>query len=81
MVIKSRRPVCMTFAFLTLIAIVLIVISLVLPQLISCVQLIFSELPGFIDELIEQMAALNVLPENTMETLSEEDWDSRMGHP
>lgn len=79
MVIKSRRPVCMTFAFLTLIAIVLIVISLVLPQLISCVQLIFSELPGFIDELIEQVAALNVLPENTMETLSEEDWDSRMG--
>ena len=47
-VIKLRRPICLVGAFLTLIAIVVLIVSLVVPQLVSCFRLIFAELPGFI---------------------------------
>lgn len=78
-VVKSRRPVCMVAAFVTLIAVVMIIIRLVVPQLISCIQLILSQLPGFIEMVIEEVAELHILPEDIMKALSSEDWNSRIG--
>ena len=49
---QLRRPVCMVLAFLTLVAIVVLVFGLVLPQLGECIGLIIAELPGFMEEVI-----------------------------
>jgi len=76
---KSRRPVCMVGSFLTVIAIVVLVVSLVLPQLISCVQLLLSELPGAITFVIEKAENLGIFPSNIIASLSEIDWQSRIG--
>jgi len=76
---KSRRPVCMIGAFLSLAVIIMLVISLVVPQLISCGKLIFSELPGAIEMLIDKAAEWNILPENILAALSSVDWKSRLG--
>lgn len=78
-VIKSRRPVCMVGAFATLITIVLLLIRLVLPQFISCVQLIFAELPGFIEVIINEIEDMHILPENIMDSLSSENWREQIG--
>ena len=40
-----RRPVCMALAFLTLVAVIVALIQIILPQLISCVQVLLSSLP------------------------------------
>ncbi|MDF2838529.1 MAG: hypothetical protein K0S60_232 [Evtepia sp.] len=42
---NSRRPVCMLLAFSSLILILVCVILLILPELISCVQLLGMEIP------------------------------------
>lgn len=42
---KSRRPVCMLLAFSSLILILVCVILLIVPELISCVQLLGNEIP------------------------------------
>ncbi|EET60860.1 hypothetical protein BRYFOR_07323 [Marvinbryantia formatexigens DSM 14469] len=76
---KSRRPVCMVLAFATLAAIIVLVIGLVVPQLYSCIQLILSTLPGVMEDLVEAVEKLDVLPEDVMNAFSNVDWQSRIG--
>lgn len=44
----SRRPVCVVFSFLSAIAIIVLVLNIVIPELISAIKLITSEIPPFI---------------------------------
>lgn len=76
---KSRRPVCMILAMVTLIAVVVLVIWLIVPQLVSCVQLLFAEVPDALKRLVAWLDNLNVLPENIENTLSSIDWKSKIG--
>lgn len=76
---KSRRPVCMLGAFVTLAAVVVLIVWLIVPELVSCVQLILAELPGFISEVIRRVDELNILPENIIDMLYKVDWQSRIG--
>lgn len=76
---KSRRPICMVLSIASLIAVVSLIIYLVVPQLSSCVQLIFAELPGALKNLVAWLDELNILPENIVDTLAAVDWKSRIG--
>jgi len=76
---KSRRVVCMVASFITLLAVVALIVSLVVPQLTSCIQLIFAELPDAITKLIARMDELDLLPEDIIELLKSIDWQSRIG--
>lgn len=78
-VVKSRRQVCMVSAFITLVAIVVLVIILVLPQLISCIQVIFAELPGFIEKIVDEVENLGILPEDIIKELDSKNWRERIG--
>lgn len=77
---KSRRPVCMAAAFITLAGIIVLVIGLVVPQLSSCVQLIFSALPDAIKSLVGVMEKLDILPGSVTDALSGVDWQSKIEH-
>ncbi len=77
-VAKSRRVVCMIVAFLTLIAIITLIVWLVLPQIWSGVQLIIAELPGFLKNVVTQIDEWEILPESVMDTLAGIDWRSRI---
>lgn len=76
--IKSRRPVCMVGAFVTLVAVVALVVYLVVPELVSCVQLLLAEVPGAMETLIEKLDAKELIPENILDTLASVDWKSRL---
>lgn len=78
-IIKSRRPISMLLAFFTVIAVGGIVLSLVVPQLISCVQLILSELPDAFNYIIEKCDELNIISDNYAGNLANIDWQSRIG--
>ena len=78
-VIRLRRPICLVGAFLTLIAIVVLIVSLVMPQLVSCFRLIFAELPGFIERTLIMVEEWGILPEDIMTALESIDWRSRIG--
>ena len=75
---KSRRPVCMLLAFLSLVAVVTLVIWLVVPQLWSAVGVIVAEIPGFIEAILEQVKAWGVLPEDILANLESIDWQSQI---
>ena len=76
--IKSRRPMCMLLAFSSLIAVVTLVIWLVVPQLVSAVGVIVAGIPGFIEGVLEQVKAWNILPEDILAYLESIDWQSQI---
>lgn len=76
---KSRRPVCLILAILTLLAIIAVVISLVLPQLISCVKHIISVLPSAINNVIDALSKSEYISKDLVATLSSIDWRSKIG--
>ncbi len=76
---KSKRPVCLTLAFLTLVAIVVLVFSLVIPQLVSCVQLIFAGLQSTVNLLVNKFENTEIIPKDIIERLTQIDWQSHIG--
>ena len=73
---KSRRPVCMLAAFVTMIAIIALIIGLVVPELVACVQLIFAELPSALGWVAVHLEKLSFLPESVTEFLNSINWES-----
>ncbi len=78
LLIKSKRPICMLGAFITLITVFFLIVRLVAPQLASCVQVILSEVPVLIEKGAALFREWGVLPENFTDSLTNVDWRSRI---
>ncbi len=78
-VLKSRRPVCVAAAFITLIAIVAFMIALVVPQLVDCVQLLAADLQTLLSALPAQVERFDILPEEMLNALSGLNWEEMIG--
>ena len=78
-VIRLRRPLCLLLAVISLLAIVTVVVWLILPELVSCVELLISQLPGAIESVIAWLGTLPFLPEDIVSSLSAIDWQSKIG--
>ena len=77
--IRSRRPVCMTLALLSVAAVILLVIGLIVPQLVSCVAVIINETPGVIRKALGYLEQWEILPGDILSALSAIDWQSKLG--
>ena len=77
--LKLKRPVCMLSAFLTLIAIVALVIGLILPQLVSCVRLIIERIPGFMANTLALIDQWELVPDDIIAQMAAVDWNSKIG--
>ncbi len=71
---KTKRPVCLTGAILTLAVVVSFVMFLVVPELAACVKLLVSEIPPAMEKLMQSEFVTNVLPKNVAEVLNSIDW-------
>lgn len=76
---KTRRPACMLLAFLTITAIIALIVILVVPQLVSGIQLILAELPGALEYVVKKALEWNIISDNAAGILSSIDWQSRIG--
>lgn len=77
--VKSRRPVCMLMAFLTLCAIVTLVILLIVPQLGSCIQIIIAGVPEVMKTVLAFVDERDLLSEEIITNLESIDWKSWIG--
>ncbi|MBR5322442.1 MAG: AI-2E family transporter [Clostridia bacterium] len=78
---KMRRPLCMILAFLTVAVVFAAVVWLIVPQLISCIQIMLSfaaKTPTFMKEFIEKANNWNFVPDKVIEYLSAIDWESKI---
>ena len=60
-VTRLRRPACMLAAYVSLLAIVTVIVWLVLPELVDCVELLISQLPDAIRSVITYLDTLPFL--------------------
>lgn len=74
----TRRPVCMTAAFLTVVAVVVLVVWLIIPKLGECVSVIVAKFPGLFEKALAFARGLDVMPEDILNSLSEIDWQSKL---
>ncbi len=73
-VAKTRRVVCMLAAIITLIALIALVIWQVIPELISCVGFLISEIPPAVDRVLNSELIRDILPEAAITYLDSIDW-------
>ena len=78
-VIRLRRPVCLLLAYLSLLAIITVIVWLILPELVDCVELLIAQLPGAIESLIAWLDTVPFLSEELLSTLHSIDWQSKIG--
>ncbi len=77
--LRTRRPVCMALAYISVLAIVALVVGLILPQLISCVGVIIAETPQVIKTFLSKLDQWQIIPKDILSSLSAIDWQSKIG--
>lgn len=73
---RSRRPVCIVGAILTICAIVALIVVLVLPELMDCLKFIISEIPPFIDRVLDSEVARAIMPGGMEAELDKINWST-----
>ena len=74
----TRRAVCMVIAFILLISIVVLIVCLIAPQLVSCIEIIIAEVPPLFGKAIKWLQSTQLLPEDIMAELASIDWKSNL---
>ncbi len=77
-VIKSRRPVCLLSAFLTLIIFIALLFWLVIPELVACARLLVAQVPDAISSLIDRIEGTGYLSDDIIASLQGIDWKARL---
>ncbi len=75
---KSRRPVCLIGAILTVLGIVALIGVLIAPQLVNCIKLLVAEVPAAISMLVEKLRTIEFISKDLINALSSIDWKSRI---
>lgn len=76
---KIKRPLCLGLAIVSFAAIFSLIIGLVLPQLISCIQLIISKAPDVMRAVIALLKKSELISDTVIASLSAIDWESKVG--
>ena len=77
-VLKTRRGLAVTLAFVSLISIVTIIIALVVPQLTKCVKMLIDEIPDALSFVVTQLDKFEFVPDDIIGFLSGIDWQSKI---
>ncbi len=77
-VLKSKRVVSLVLSYLTLVLIVVLVFSLVIPQFVSCIGIIIEEIPKYIPKVISKLNEFNVPTDDIVAELKGIDWQARI---
>ncbi len=77
-VLKSRTPVCLLLALISLIAFLTLIIVLIVPQLISCVKLLITQIPSFVESLILFLEKHEIDSTVILDKLTDIDWQTRL---
>lgn len=77
-VVKSRKAVSLVGAVITVLGIISLIIGLIAPQLVTCIQMLINEIPGAMDMLIVKLKENEFISKNLIDSLASIDWRSRL---
>lgn len=76
---KSRRPVCIIGALITLLGIVMLIVGLIAPQLVKCIMMLINEVPLAMERLLPKLREISIIPDDFIQQLANTNWQSRIG--
>ncbi len=76
--LTAKRIICMILAFLLLIGIVTLIVLLITPQLISCIEIIIAKVPPLFSSAVKWLQDTDILPDDIMAELASIDWKSNL---
>ena len=76
---KSRRPVCIVLAFVTLAAIITLIGLIIVPQFSSCISMLFTAVPEAVIGIVDSLTKQNILSQDVMKTVNSVDWQTFLG--
>ena len=76
--IKAKRPLCMVLAFITVVAIIALIIGLVLPQFVSCIMIVVDYVPDAVEWVVKWLDKLEYVPQDIIDMLVSIDWKSQL---
>ena len=74
----SRRVVCLIGAIITLVGIISLIAYLIVPELVSCVTFLVSEIPPLINTLLASDWVRELVPADTLSALGTVDWSANI---
>ncbi|MBQ4066508.1 MAG: AI-2E family transporter, partial [Clostridia bacterium] len=75
---RTRRPVCLVGAIVSLLLVITAIVLLVVPELVECVKFLIAEIPPLIEELLDSKLVKELVPKDILSTLAEIDWMSNI---
>lgn len=75
---KIKRPLCLCLAIISFLLVIALIIGLVVPQLISCIQLIIAKAPDAIDQIILLLKKSPLISQKLISSLTSIDWERRI---
>lgn len=75
LVVKSRRPVCLTLSLLSVAAVLALLLILVVPELAKCVSMLISQVPSTLNQMMDLLAGWELLTPRVAEELAGLDWN------
>jgi len=76
--LKLKRPVCMLLAIVTLLGVLSLVLWLVIPEFIACVQLLLSKIPAAITHVTEWLNERQLMTAEIATWLEGLEWKSKL---
>lgn len=76
--VKSRRPVCMLLSFLCVIAAVLLLLRIVIPELSRCITLLLTNVPAALEKIGAYLAEAAWLSEYIQKFFNDIDWQQTL---
>jgi len=73
---KTRTPLCVVFAIVSLFAIIAVVVMLIIPELISCIKFMMSQIPPFVKSVLDNDLIASIIPKDVALSLEAIDWQS-----
>lgn len=75
---KTRRPVCLLLSIVCVGTILVLLVWLVVPELIACITLLISRLPGALDQVVDRVTQTAWLSPEVVDYLNGLDWQQLM---
>ena len=76
--LRLKRTCCMVLAFITLIAVIGLIVWLVLPEFVSAIMIVVDYIPEAVDWIVEQLEKLEYVPQDIIDMLVSIDWNSQI---
>lgn len=77
-VAKSRTPISLLLAIISLAAFIAAILLLIIPQLVSCIKLLITQIPSFIETFVLFLEEHEIDSSIIVEKLSSIDWQARI---